>query len=265
MGLLGEFAGGFKALGSTIHDAGSSLFGHPGSAQRDEALKGKGKGYLAADPYQSGWDALISQLQERAAGKNSLAERQTRDVAAAGMNQQASMGAGRSAGAARRAGLGAAKITQGLENSAGEARLAEMNQAEGALQGALGGADSATFNRDRANQEFFGQTLHDSMNQPSTLQQAASVFGSVASAAGGAGAFGGAKPSAAQAQPQSGMLQHEAPNAMNNGQGTMQSAMASPSYDDMMRNRFQNNGASPYNDFGIGDSTSRRNPYGPQY
>ncbi len=243
-----------------LGDMGKGLFSHPGDAQRDEGLQGKGKGYLGANPYQSGWDALISQLQERASGKNSLAERQVRDVAASGQNQQAAMTAGRGAGAARAGALGAAKITQGLENSAGEARMAEMNQAEGSLQNALGGAGQAQFNRDSANQQAYMGFVHDAQNQQSTLQQVASVAGPVIGAAGGAGAFGkGTSP--AQAAPMQWNQQpgYQATGAPGQNVTPIQAGNPHPfnfadSLDEHYRNR------NPYNQPG-----QPQDPYGPRF
>ena len=154
--------------------------------------------HMGANPYQSGWDSLIGQLQDRAAGKNSLAEAQVRDVAAKGMNQQMAMSNGRSAGAAREASLAGSQITQGLENSAGQARLAESMQSQQALQNALGGAGQAQFERDNANHQADMQAAA----QPSGFEKFLSVGGQLAAAASGAGAFKAATPEGPMSQQQ---------------------------------------------------------------
>lgn len=173
-----------------LDDITLHLFDSPGQGDNEKLRKdGKDFGYLGANPYQTGWDSLISQLQARAAGKNSLAERQVRDVAAAGMNQQVAMSRGSSAGAARAGTLGASHITQGLENSAGQARLAESQASQAALQNALSGAGNAQFSRDAANQAMYGNAVHDAMGQQSTAQKIAGTAAQIGAAASGAGAF----------------------------------------------------------------------------
>lgn len=143
-------------------------------------------------PYRSGWDALINQLKARANGP-SMAEKQVRDVGAAGINQQVAVSHGRSAGAAREGSMGAAQITQGLEGKAVEARLAEQKQNDSTLQNALAGASGAQYNYDALAQN---QAQFEA-SRPTQLQQLAGIAAQVGGAAAGAGAFAKGSPTGA--------------------------------------------------------------------
>jgi hypothetical protein len=247
MGFLGNV---FHNLGE---EAGLVTPYQSGTVGPDGKLR-PGNGMMGANsPYRSGWDSLIKQLQARASGP-SLAEKQTRDVAAQGMNQQVAMSHGRSAGAAREASLGGAQITQGLEGKAVEARLAEQKQNDAMLQNALSGASGNQYNYDALAQQ---KALADA-SRPTALMQLAGVASQVGGAAAGAGAFGKSAP---QGQPQGGGPLPGNPTTLqgatytDQGAGAMDGPPQDP-YMDALTRRYNNP------QYLTGQVKS---PYGPQY
>jgi hypothetical protein len=111
--------------------------------------------YVGKDPYAGNWANHIGQLEDRAAGRGpSVAGDAYRGAAMNSMAQQYAMSqGGRSAGAGRQSAMMLGGIQQGLAKGYGDARNQEMTSAEQALTGALGGADAASFQRDKANQD----------------------------------------------------------------------------------------------------------------
>lgn len=181
---------------------------------------------LGADPYSAGYQQLVRQLQDQAAGRGpSLAEQSVRAQGAQAAGQIASSAAGgRSAQGSRFAAQQIAGLNQGLAQQVGEARLREQLAAQGALQGALGAGSAAAFNREalnaqlaqrgaEANQRAYLEVLGAQLglsqqqlqaliersrvaaSQPSALDRILGLLGGTGAAAGstgGAGAGGAA-------------------------------------------------------------------------
>lgn len=211
---MNTFIGGVKGVGSVpgrIWDWGNS---HPKAnlpyfeedRNKLQGLMDQGKGpYMGADPYRGNWDAHLSQLEDRAAGRGpSIAGDAFRGASQNALSQQMAMSqGGRSAGAARQAAMNMGSIGQGLAKGYGDARNQEMIGAQNSLTGALAGADSANFNRDQANQQAWLDLLAKQlglsaeqlrgvmagMNAPSNFQTLGGILGAVG--IGGAKTGGG--------------------------------------------------------------------------
>ena len=170
---------------------------------------GQGRGpYVGNNPYQQGWDSLISQLQ---GGGPSLADAQYRRATQEG--NAAIMGLARSnnrPGAFRAAMVQQAKANQGLAAGSAEAALQEQMQNRQMLGSALSNAGQAQWQRDAANQnawqtllqqqmgldsdQYQAQVQREQMRGPSPFQQLAGVASQGLQFAGTAGWLGkGAK------------------------------------------------------------------------
>ncbi len=95
-------------------------------------------------PDTSNWDALIGQLQQKAAGNGrSLAGEAYKSAQQTGMNNVLAMSRGGSAGAARQGIQTLGEQNQGLAKGYADAKLAEQNVYQQQLQSALVGRDAA--------------------------------------------------------------------------------------------------------------------------
>lgn len=107
---------------------------------------------IGANPYQGGWDSLISQLQMQGNGEGpSLAGNAYKQAQQTGMQNMLSMSRGGSAGAARGGQMAMGRMNQGMAQGYSNARLQEQMMARQQLQAALAGAGNAWFQPQQAN------------------------------------------------------------------------------------------------------------------
>lgn len=144
---------------------------------------------MGNNPYQSGWDELIGQLQMQASGQGpSLAGEAYKQANQTGMNNVRSMSRGGTAGAARMGQMQMGRLNQGLAQGYSNARLQEQLASRQMLTGALQGAGQAWFQPQHAN-------LLAQLQTPTNLQMltglASSLFSTGGILAGGKTGQGG--------------------------------------------------------------------------
>lgn len=167
--------------------------------------------YAGKNPYQGGWDSLISQLQSAPSMAQQQYQRASQD------NQAAIGGLARGSnqpGTLRSAMTQQAKIGQGMASGSASAMTEEQASNRQQLGGALAGAGQAQWQRDQANQQAWQQMLQQQFGldaqqfqaimererikqqiamQPSDMERYMGFVGQVGqfAAAGGMGGAGG--------------------------------------------------------------------------
>jgi hypothetical protein len=136
---------------------------------------------IPQNPYLNDWGSLIGQLQRTASGTGpSVAGGAYQQAHAQGLQDQRSMAAGGSAGAARQAGLNVNQMNAGLAQGYSNARLQEQLAAQQALGGTLAQAGNAWFQPQQANLQAQLGTQTQGQQLMNFLQQLLMAGGTIA-------------------------------------------------------------------------------------